>query len=204
LALLDGVVCVAGFTALLIGSMGIKSVYIANVLNGVVTTIVIYLYSWVMNKRFPRNMEELMVIPKDFGVSPEERMDLSVRTMEEVISVSRQVQEFCAARGISKRSAYLAGLSMEEMGGNIVDHGFRKDNRSHSIDVRVAHKKDDVILRIKDDCVPFDPGERQKLSEDTDVAKNIGLRMIFRMAKDIKYQNILGLNVLTIRIPAVS
>ncbi|MDO5438997.1 MAG: MATE family efflux transporter [Erysipelotrichaceae bacterium] len=204
LALLDGVVCVAGFTALLIRGMGIKSVYIANVLNGVVTTIAIYLYSWVMNKRFPRNMEELMVIPKDFGVSPEERMDLSVRTMEEVISVSRQVQEFCTARGISKRSAYLAGLSMEEMAGNIVDHGFRKDNRSHSIDVRVAHKKDDVILRIKDDCVPFDPGERQKLSEDSDAAKNIGLRMIFRMAKDIKYQNILGLNVLTIRIPAVS
>ncbi|MBR4122167.1 MAG: ATP-binding protein [Erysipelotrichaceae bacterium] len=204
LALLDGVVCVAGFTALLIRGMGIRSVYIANVLNGVVTTIVIFLYAWVMNKRIPRNMEELMVIPADFGAAEEERMDLSVHTMEEVVSVSRQVQEFCAARGISKRSAYLAGLSMEEMAGNIVDHGFRKDKRSHSIDVRVTHKKDDVILRIKDDCVPFDPGERQKLSEDTDVAKNIGLRMIFRMAKDIKYQNILGLNVLTIRIPAVS
>ena len=204
LALLDGVVCVAGFTALLIRGMGIRSVYIANVLNGVVTTIVIFLYAWVMNKRIPRNMEELMVIPADFGAAEEERMDLSVHTMEEVVSVSRQVQEFCAARGISKRSAYLAGLAMEEMAGNIVDHGFRKDKRSHSIDVRVTHKKDDVILRIKDDCVPFDPGERQKLSEDTDVAKNIGLRMIFRMAKDIKYQNILGLNVLTIRIPAVS
>ena len=204
LALLDGVVCVAGFTALLIRGMGIRSVYIANVLNGVGTTIVIFLYAWVMNKRIPRNMEELMVIPADFGAAEEERMDLSVHTMEEVVSVSRQVQEFCAARGISKRSAYLAGLAMEEMAGNIVDHGFRKDKRSHSIDVRVTHKKDDVILRIKDDCVPFDPGERQKLSEDTDVAKNIGLRMIFRMAKDIKYQNILGLNVLTIRIPAVS
>ena len=32
LALLDGVVCVAGFTALLIRSLGINSVYVANVL----------------------------------------------------------------------------------------------------------------------------------------------------------------------------
>ncbi|MBR3151185.1 MAG: hypothetical protein IKF46_04300, partial [Erysipelotrichaceae bacterium] len=61
-----------------------------------------------------------------------------------------------------------------------------------------------VILRIKDDCVPFDPGERQKLTDNEDISKNIGLRMVFRMAKDIKYQNILGLNVLTIRIPAES
>ncbi len=52
---------------------------------------------------------------------------------------------------------------------------------------------DDVILRIKDDCVPFDPGERRRIAEDTDKTKNIGIR-------DVQYQNILGLNVLTIRI----
>ncbi|MBQ3267581.1 MAG: ATP-binding protein [Atopobiaceae bacterium] len=200
LALLDGVVCVAGFTALLIPHVGMNSVYVANVLNGVVTTLVIIGYSCLMNRSFPRNMEELMVVPDDFGVSDDERMDLSVTGIEDVVSVSERVQGFCRSRGISERSSYFAALSMEEMAGNVVVHGFEKDNRMHSVDVRVVHKDDDVILRIKDDCVPFDPGERQAIVESDDIMKNVGIRMVFKMAKDVQYQNILGLNVLTIRI----
>ena len=141
-----------------------------------------------------------MVIPDGFGAPESERMDLSVKSMEGVVSIAEQVQRFCLEHGIDRQRAYLAGLSMEEMAGNIVEHGFTKDNKSHSIDVRVVHKDDDMILRIKDDCVPFDPGERQKLAEDNDVTKNIGIRMVFRIARDVQYQNILGLNVLTIRI----
>ena len=64
----------------------------------------------------------------------------------------------------------------------------------------MVHKDDDIILRIKDDCVPFDPHERQNIAENDDITKNIGIRMIFKMAEDIQYQNMLGLNVLTIRI----
>ena len=200
LALLDGVVCVAGFTALLIRAIGMNSVYIANVLNGVVTTLVIIGYAWLKKRRLPRNMDELMVIPDDFGAPDNARMDLSLRSMDDVVSVAEQVQNFCAARGIDKRRAYLAGLSMEEMAGNIVDHGFTKDKKKHMVDVRVVHKDDDVILRIKDDCVPFDPAERLRRFNGDDPAKNIGIRMILGMARDVQYQNILGLNVLTIRI----
>ena len=200
LSLLDGVVCVVGFTALLIRPVGMNSVYIANVLNGVVTTLVILGYARLKKKRFPRNMDDLMVIPDDFGAEENARLDLSIRSMEDVVSVSERVQSFCLSRGIDARRAYLAALSMEEMAGNIVDHGFRKDQKRHSVDVRVVHKDDDLILRIKDDCVPFDPGERRQIAENDDITKNIGIRMIFKLARDVQYQSILGLNVLTIRV----
>ena len=97
-------------------------------------------------------------------------------------------------------SRLLSGLFLEEMAGNVVAHGFNKDGKPHSVDVCVVHKGDDVILRIKDDCVPLGPGERQKIAESDDITKNIGIRMIFKIAGDIQYQNILGMNVLTIRI----
>ncbi len=200
LSLIDGVVGVAGFTALLISKTGMNSVYYANILNGVITNIVILGYSILKNKRLPRNMEEYMVIPKDFGAAENERMDLTIRNIEDVVSIAERVQRFCTERGIDGHRAYLAGLSMEEMAGNVIDHGFTKDNKKHTVDVRVVHKDDHVILRIKDDCVPFDPGERQKITEGDDILRNIGIRMVFRMANDIMYQNILGLNVLTIRI----
>ena len=200
LALLDGVVCVAGFSFLLIGKLGINGVYIANVLNGVVTTIYIIGYAWYRKKAFPRNMEQLMVIPDEFGVPEEDRIDLTVTTVEEVVKVAENVQRFCLDRGIDKRRAYLAGLAMEEMAGNVVEHGFTKDSKKHSVDIRVAHKDSGVILRIRDDCVPFDPEERVTAEPGDDVTKNIGIRMIYSIMKDITYQNLVGLNVLTIRI----
>ena len=200
LALLDGVVLVAGFTALLIPRVGMNSVYLANVLNGLVVTLLFLGYAWLKNRRIPRNMEELMVIPESFGVPAEERMDLSVKSLEDVVTVSRQIQQFCEERGVSQRGAYLAGLAMEEMAGNVVEHGFPKDRKAHTADLRVVHKDGDVILRVKDDCVPFDPRERQRMAQPEDPTKNIGLRILFRTAEELQYQNILGLNVLSIRI----
>lgn len=199
LSLLDGVICVTGFTALLIRWLGMNSVYVANVLNGVVTTAVIVAYSWIRNRRFPKTMEELMVIPKTFGVPESERLDLSVVNMGGVVTIAQKVEAFCLEKGLDARRAVLAGLALEEMAGNVVDHGFKKDRKKHSVDVRVVHKDDGVILRIKDDCVPFDPAERKKISEPDDPAKNIGIRMVYQIAKDMQYQNILGLNVLTMR-----
>ena len=104
------------------------------------------------------------------------------------------------SRGIDKRRSYYAGLATEEMVCNVIDHGFTKDKKDHSADVRVVCKDNDVILRIKDDCVPFDPQERNLLTEGGDAASNIGIRTVYSIASSIKYQNMFGLNVLTIRI----
>ena len=199
-SILDGVVCVAGFSVLLVHPLQINGIYIANVLNGVVTTLFVVLYAMFKLKRMPRNTEDLMVIPDSFGVTKDERIDISVKSMEEVIEVSKRVQDFCLEKGIDSKRAYLAGLCMEEMAGNIVEHGFVKDKKKHSIDIRVAHKNDKIILRIKDDCIPFDPKERNKLESGDDLTKNIGIRMIYQIMKDIDYQNMLGINVLTISV----
>ena len=197
---MEGVVSVSLFTALLIPYLGINSVYVANVLNNVVTSIIIVVYAWMMQKRFPRNMEDLMVIPKGFGASAAERMDLTVTSMDDVVTVSQKVQAFCQARGLDKRRCYLSGLALEEMAGNVVTHGFSGGTKSHAVDIRVVHKDDDVILRLRDDCAPFDPRDFQQLADPSDLSKNIGLRMVFKSAKEVQYQNILGLNVLTMRI----
>jgi anti-sigma regulatory factor (Ser/Thr protein kinase) len=198
LPLVDGVLGSAISTALLIPIMGMNSVYWANVINGIVTTVIIVGYGWICSRHFPRTMAELMVIPETFGVRREDRLDITVRSMDEVVCVSRQVQNFCKEKGVDPRRSYLAALMVEEMAGNIVSHGFRKDQKSHSVDLRVAYKGEDLIIRIKDDCIPFDPSERQKILDPEDVTKNIGIRMVFSLARDIRYQNILGMNALTI------
>ena len=197
---MDGVIAVVFFSVLLVPKFGINGLYAALYLNGWATVFLPVIYSWIVNRHFPKNMDELLMLPKDFGAPDDARLDLSVRSMEEVVHISRQVQDFCRNRGIDEKRAYLSALFLEEMAGNVVDHGFTKDKKSHSVDVRVVHKDDNIILRIKDDCVRFNPEERSKIVDPEDPEKNIGIRMVYNIAKDITYQNMLGLNVLTIRI----
>ncbi len=201
ISFLDGVLFVAEFSAILVPHFGIYGVYVANILNGVFVFVTIVLYSVFRNRRFPRNMEELMVMPDTFGAPPSERLDLTVRNLEDVVTISKAAQDFCLERCIDSRRAFVASLAMEEMAGNIVEHGFVKDKKKHSVSIRLVHKDKDVILRIRDDCVSFDPKARAAASGDGgDPAKNVGIKMVYGMAKDVNWQSIFGMNVLTIKI----
>lgn len=195
----DGMVGVVLFSLLLIPSMKMNGLYLANIGNGLLCAAVVTAASWVARGRFPRSMEELMAIPEQVGVSEDARIDISVNDMAEVVTVSQQVCDFCLARGIDRRRAYFAGLCLEEMAGNVVQHGFEK-GRKNAIDIRVVHKGDDLILRIRDNCTAFNPSERASAMDADDMGKNVGIRMVYRIARDVSYQNLLGMNVLTIRI----
>ena len=199
LSLLDGVVFVAGFSALLTPAWGLRGVYIANILNGLCLLPVILCYACLHRRRLPETPEAVLALPDTFGAGDDDRMDMTMASMEEVVNVAQQVEAFCRTKGFDERKSELAGLAMEEMAGNVVAHGFRKDSKKHAVDIRVVCKADDLILRIRDDCVPFDPEERSRIVDPEDITKNIGIRMIYGLAEQVRYQNMLGLNVLTIR-----
>ncbi len=141
-----------------------------------------------------------MVIPEDFGVPDDAVVLLEVENMEQVVEVAENVQRFCEKRGIDRKRALLASLSLEEMAGNVVTHGFSMDDRKHTVIVKAIHKNDDVILTIKDDCLAFDPAARNNINNIEDPTRYIGIRMIFKIASEVNYQNVLGLNFLTIKI----
>lgn len=177
-----------------------NGLYLSNILNGFICAAVVYFGAWIHRKRWPRTLEEVMDIPDRIGVGGEDRIDISVTKMEEVLDVSRQVGAFCQERGIDRKRGTFAGLCMEEMAGNVVAHGFTRDTKQHSADLRVVHKDGEIILRIRDNCTGFDPGEYVKCMEMDESGKNMGIRLVYRIAREVKYQNLLGMNVLTIRL----
>ena len=200
LSVVDGVIGVAGFSLLLVPAIGMNGVYWANVLNGVACALVVLVYAWAALRRFPRNLDDLMVIPDSFGVAAEDRIDISIREIAGVENVSQQVIDFCRGHGVDARRSYFAGLALEEMAGNVIEHGFCGDDRPHAIDLRIAVKENDVIMRINDDCLPFDPEERRQIADPEDGIGNVGIRLAYGCAKEIRHQVILGLNVTTIRL----
>ena len=200
LSLMDGLVNVSVFSLILTPFFGVSGVCTANILNGIVSALIVVAYAYIKNKRFPRSIEQLLVFPEKFGVTENERMDIHLQTKEEVVTVSGRVIDFCRERGLDSRRAYFSGLALEEMAGNVVEHGFSQDRKKHTIDIRIVHKDDDVILRIRDDCAPFDPTKLMPNGGSVDQFSNVGIRLVFGIAKDIQYRNTLGLNVLTVRI----
>lgn len=198
LSLLDGVLCVAGYSYLLVPYLGLNGVFVANILNGITTSLFIYGYAWYKNHAMPKTIADLMVFPNSFGVSAENRMDYTVSSIADVMVLSKEAVDFCQKHGVDKRRSYYAGLFLEEMATNIIQHGFTKDKKKHEVDVRVVYKDNAITMRLKDDCVPFNPEERSRMIDSKDLSKNMGIRMVYELADSVQYQNILGLNVLLV------
>ena len=141
-------------------------------------------------------------MPPDFGVPVNGRIDINLKDMESVIGISNDLQGFCTEKGIDRKRAMYASLCLEEMAGNIMEHGMTADNKRHNVRLCLACKPDTLIMSIKDDCTPFNIEEKLKMMDQEDKTKNIGIRLVQGLASELHYQNVLGLNVLTIRLDA--
>ena len=144
--------------------------------------------------------DALMLLPENFGYQEEDSLAFTVTAMDEVTGISQQIGAFCESRGIDHRRSYYASLCVEEIAGNVVDHGFKKDHKSHSCEIRVMIEEGDIILRIRDDCRYFNLKERYEAMNKDDPTANVGIRLVYGIAKDINYVNLLGTNTLIIRV----
>ncbi len=46
----------------------------------------------------------------------------------------------------------------------------------------------------------FNPSERARIDDGDAEGKNMGIQMIYKIADEVTYQNLLGLNVLTMKL----
>ena len=197
LSVVDGVLGVVLSSLVLSVFWGAMGVWIAHALNGVYTTIIVFIYAWIVNKKIPRKLEDYLALPQTFGVPSDKRLDISIHCQQDVVNTSERIIEFCHSVGVDKKRAFYAGLCLEEMASNIVQCGFVNAKKC-SADIRVVYKDDSLILRIKDNGKPFDPTQKMKLIQPDDVTHNIGLRLVQALAKKTVYSSVLGLNVFTI------
>ena len=199
LPIISGFAGVVLFSFILIPGLKINGLYIANSLNGVLCALAILINSCAETRAFPRNLESLMAVPPGFGVPKEDRIDCAITSVDDAVSVSRQLTSFCRAHGSDQRLAFRAGLCLEEITVNILRHGFTRDDKSHSCAVRAAWKSDELILCLRDDCSAFNSLEYAQTMKPAEDGKNIGISLVVASASHADYKNLLGLNVLTLR-----
>lgn len=197
ISVLDGFFSQVIPSLLLAPSLGAMGVWLAYPIGLSFTTAVTLFYIRICNGHWPKDMSEWFLLPPGFG--SEEHLVLTLHEISEIVNISEQIQRFCDRNKLVRRVGMHAGLCMEEMALNIFQHGFHKDHKKHSIEVRIVLQEELVVLRIKDDCIAFNPKEWYEMMAPEDPTSNIGIRLVYRLVDDLNYQNLLGMNVLTIQ-----
>ena len=154
----------------------------------------VLVYVWRRKGRVTWRAEDLLLLDDDFGVPERDLLEGDPADMGEVMALSRAAETFCLSHGGSGRMASHLALCIEEMGGNIVFHGFGA-KRKNRLSIRLQCKKGRWTLRFRDDCMAFDPVQHVS---DKGTQDSIGIRLAMRMADEARYTYSMNLNNLTL------
>ena len=187
----------AFFLLLLSRFLGTAGVWLSWLCGEAASLLLLSAVAWHRSGKIGFDPETYALLPHDLGGGEDYRM--LVRDLDGAVAASEGANDFCRNHGVSARNSMLIGLCIEEMVSNIVEHGFTKDRRKdHVIDVRVSPGESGTRIRIRDNCVRFDPVAYPDLHSGEDPAAHVGIRMVMKMVKEANYISSLGLNNLTL------
>ena len=150
-----------------------------------------------------RGMKKTIIPSGLLHADVEADLKLNIHDPDEAVSASRQVNALCLEHGVNRRQAYLIALTAEELAMNSLEHGF-DDHKEHHLELRLIISKESLILRLRDDGRLFDLTKRYKMINPDDPTRNIGLRIIFASADEVRYNSSMNLNNVFIRINRTS
>lgn len=200
LTVLSATIFPIGWMLVMKGAIGIWAVWTCYAVADTLALIIMCVVPSVKYKHPAVGLNELLMLT-DMEADIKS-LSMTVRTQEDVVSVSEALVNFCEENGVGSRNSYICGLCMEEMAGNAVKHGFKKEKKKQEfvVDLFVMITKDSLSLRLRDNAAGFDPHTRLCAPDPEDPCKNIGIRMVAGISKEMNYQSCFGMNVLTIKL----
>lgn len=174
-----------------------RGAWISRVENMFILSIIAVVYV-CLNKAGKTFRDKMLLLPDDFGIKPENEISISASSTEEILELSRLAVAFALEHGADKKKAKTYGLVTEEIALVLQEHGF-SDGKTHNINARLVAKGEGLIIRMRDDCKPFNMTEYYQALADSR-ENDAGLSIIMKMSKDVQYTNALGTNNLIVRV----
>ena len=179
--------------------IGYQGAWISKIINMIVLCLIAVLYI-SLNKTGKSFREKMLFLPENFGVLPEDEIDEIVSSTDEIDGLSKLAVAFAMEHGADRKRALQYGLILEELAGILAEHGF-SDGKPHNIYARLVAKNEDMIIRVRDDCKPFNMTEYYNLIlEGMDPEKDTGFAIVMKLSKEVKYSFAFGANNLIIRL----
>lgn len=184
--------------ALLLGNLiGCDGVWLSFAFGEIITIIIVFIFRSVKSKHPAVRFEDYTYMTDEIGHLPD--FQITVNTIENLISASENISEYVKQNGGNSRTAYVISLSVEELGRNIIVWG-GKDQKNTIMDIRITKDDNGWILRIRDNSRIIDPNRWVQLYHPEDETANIGFRIMAGISKDIQYTGSFGINNLIVRI----
>lgn len=117
--------------------------------------------------------EKRLMLPEEFYSPDEKELSASVKSIDEVLALSKSAKKLCKENGIDDEKANQLVHCIEEAGNKIIVHGF-SDSKPHSIDMRIIFKKEKLILRTRDDCRKLNPEIIREIAGDSHYINTVG------------------------------
>lgn len=185
-------------TFLLLRIFGYSGAWIAKVVSMMLLSLIAILY--VSEHEGSTFRDKMLLLPENFGIAKENEMALTAVSPEEIFDFSRIAIAFAMEHGAEKEKALSFGLIAEELSGLLAEHGF-SDGKAHNINMRLVARNEDLMIRLRDDCRPFNVTEYYVMvSRLHDRENEIGLTIIMNIADEVKYTAAFGANNLIVRI----
>lgn len=185
--ILENIVFILPLVILMEKFTGEKGIWISFILAEILTLGTVFIVSFIIRKKSSKNLSPFLLLEdidaKIFDVT----IDSSI---ENAAGISDEIIKFCIKNKISPKRANYAGLIAEELTANIVRFGKEKKTKSF-IDIRLSISKNEIVLRIRDDGVPFNPVLYIKKQG---AENSIGLNLVNKMAKKFDYTYALNFN----------
>lgn len=195
ICLTHSLVFVIAISFALSGVMGTDGVWISFAGAEILSLLTVLVAVRLKSGKWPGSFAQMMMLSENFVPKEEHILDLSLKNdMGMVMELSNRISEFCRLYSEDADKIDKLSLCIEEMAGNIVQHGF-KDKKEHSMDIRIIITDRNFIFRIRDDGVHFNP---IRYGDENSQQDTMGIRLIQNIASDIDYNYTIGLNNLTI------
>ncbi len=180
-------------TLVLLKTHGMVGFAIARVVTEVATLIVIYAFVFIYELKHKQYKGLFMLEKEDLN-----SFDISVENkIEKAAVASQEVASFALEHGVDNRNAQILALATEEMIDNIVYYGYKRQSANY-IDVNVKISENELLLRIRDDGLPFDPTKYECEKDEQYVTG--GIALIVALADEMNYMRVLNLNNTVIKI----
>ena len=119
----------------------------------------------------------------------------------EIDTLHGHLDKFARMYKLSKRCLLELDLAAEELFTNIVSYGF-KDDQEHQISVQITCEGGELVLRIEDDGVPFNPFGLETPDVSAPMAEReiggLGIHLVRTMMDEYLYQRQINKNVVTL------
>ncbi len=187
--------------ALILGLLfGSKGVLAAVAVGRFIVVLGIILNNCIHSHGIPKDLIQAMFLPKGFGGPQADNMYAEIRTAEDAIQVSEQTLQFCREHDIEESKAFYTSLCVEEMAMNVIGHAERKGIGEVCIDYHLFISGDSISINLMDLSEQFDPTVFYEQHKGEDPTEHIGIRMVTKLAKDIRYYTTYKSNNLLINI----